>query len=356
MIRPDLQHLPVYTPGASIPGALKLASNESSLPPLPSVVAAMTEAAAGVNRYPDMAAVALRTALADWLSTQHNPLTIDNIATGNGSSALCLQTIQATCAAGDEVIFAWRSFEAYPILSRIAGATSVQVPLTEDYRHDLPAMAAAVTDATRLIFVCNPNNPTGTTITAAEFQRFMDAVPQHVHVVLDEAYVEYNQDADSPVALEFFARYPNLAVLRTLSKAYGLAGARVGYLVGHQDFVRAVNQVAIPFGVNAMAQAGALACLQPAAQEELLQRVAVTVAERQRVLEAASRINPAWSVRSEANFVWLPLSGPAAAELDAHLKQHGVVARLFAGEGVRVSVTTPEETSVLLAALESWQQ
>ena len=351
MIRSDLSQLPAYVPGASLPGALKLASNESSLAPLPAVSQVVAEAAAGVNRYPDMGAFALREAFANWLgSTWDFPLSVENIAVGNGSSALCLQSIQATCAAGDEVVFAWRSFEAYPILTRIAGARPVQVPLTDDLRHDFPAMLAALTDRTRLVMVCNPNNPTGTTITAAELDEFLSQVPADVHVVLDEAYVEYNDAQSQPNPPHLLRKYPNVAVLRTMSKAYGLAGLRLGYLVGQPDFVEALNKVAIPFGVNALAQTAGLTSLEPEAQKELRLRTQETVQQRARVLEYLAGRGDIPAIPSQANFVWLAV-GDKAAAVDDTLKQQGIVARCFPGEGVRVTCTTEQETDRLLAAL-----
>ena len=373
MVRPDLSSLPAYVPGASIEGALKLASNESSLAPLPSVARTINEATAGINRYPDMGGFTLRAKIAEWFSEQQSVseqhsnengsrFAVNNVALGNGSSALCLQSIQATCTQGDEVIFAWRSFEAYPILTRIAGAKPIQVPLTENHCHDLDAMAAAITDRTRLIFVCNPNNPSGTTITDAQLRTFLAAVPAHVQVVLDEAYVEYNRAPDQPKQHSLLRVFPNLAVCRTFSKAYGLAGLRLGYMVGEPEFIEAVNKVGIPFGVNALSQVAGVASL--AAQDELMQRVEDTVAQRARVesivaeLEARSsgagsngKMPGCLSVPSQANFVWLPL-GARSEAFDEAMKLHGIVARCFPGEGVRITVTNEDETTRLISALE----
>lgn len=373
MVRSDLSSLPAYVPGASVPGALKLASNESSLAPLPSVASFVSDATSQLNRYPDMAAVDIRTALAEFVQpagstgagTDVEPLSWANIAVGNGSSALCQQSIQATCAQGDEVVFAWRSFEAYPILTRIAGAEPVQVPLDAELRHDLDAMISAITERTKLIFVCNPNNPTGTTITSAEFAAFMDKVPERVQVILDEAYLEYDRSGDGPLAsfmeedaegaapranlARVLAAYPNLAVCRTFSKAYGLAGLRLGYMVGHAPFIEAMNKVGIPFGVNALAQAAGVASLK--AQGELLERVNATVEQRTRVLDALGEWAPELRVDSQANFVWLPV-GDAAVDLDAALKTEGIIARCFGGEGVRITITVAEEIDRLLPALE----
>ncbi|WP_459610552.1 histidinol-phosphate transaminase [Corynebacterium urogenitale] len=358
MVRSDLSSLPAYVPGATVPGALKLASNETSQGPLPSVLSLINDATSSLNRYPDMAAVDIRATLAEFVapgnSDEGNKLSWENIAVGNGSSALCQQAIQATCAQGDEVVFAWRSFEAYPILTRIAGAVPVHVPLDADLRHDLHAMAAAITDRTRLVFVCNPNNPTGTTITSEEFADFMAKVPERVHVILDEAYLEYDRSGDGPLApyvslAQALETYSNLAVCRTFSKAYGLAGLRLGYMVGHAEFIEAINKVGIPFGVNALAQAAGMASLK--AQGELLERVATTVEQRTRVLAALGEWAPDLRVESQANFVWLPV-GDKARELDAALKSEGIIARCFASEGVRITITTEEEIDRLLPALD----
>ena len=367
MVRPDLSSLPAYVPGASIEGALKLASNESALAPLPSVARSIIEAAAGINRYPDMGGFTLRAKIAEWFNEQgpepSDPsFSVENVALGNGSSALCLQSIQATCNQGDEVIFAWRSFEAYPILTRIAGANPIQIPLTEDHRHDLAAMAAAITDRTRFIFVCNPNNPSGTTITDAQLRTFLAAVPDHVQVVLDEAYVEYNHAPEQPEQRALLHDFPNLAICRTFSKAYGLAGLRLGYMVGDPEFIEAVNKVGIPFGVNALSQVAGVASLE--ARNELMQRVEDTVAQRTRVQAVIAELvvggaqagvnnnfGSSIAVPSEANFVWLPL-GEKSQAFDEEMKQRGIVVRCFPGEGVRITVTNEDETDQLITALK----
>ena len=332
MIRPDLSSLPAYVPGKRQVDALKLSSNEATQPPLPAAVDAMAAAAAGANRYPDMGAVAIREALA-----KHLGVAFEQVAVGTGSSALCQQLVQVTCADGDEVVFPWRSFEAYPIFAQVHGATPVAIPL-KDEGVDLEAMAAAITDRTRLIFICNPNNPSGSIVTRAEFAEFMAKVPAEITVALDEAYTEYLRAEDTPLATEEIAKYPNLVGLRTFSKAYGLAGLRIGYAFGQPEMIEALNKVSIPFSVNSVAQAGALASL--AAQDELKQRTDTAVVERQRVIEATG------AYPSEANFVWLPGETP---ELAAALAEQGVLVRSFP-EGIRITVTTPEETDQLLAA------
>ncbi|AGF71291.1 putative aminotransferase [Corynebacterium halotolerans YIM 70093 = DSM 44683] len=316
--------------------ALKLSSNEVTTAPLPAAVEAMTDAAAGVNRYPDMGAADLRAALAGHLEVEPGQVTV-----GCGSSALCQQLAQVTAGPGDEILFPWRSFEAYPIFARIVGATPVMIPLTEEGKHDLDAMAAAITERTKLIFLCNPNNPSGATITQDEFDRFMAQVPADVVVGLDEAYFEFNRDEDTFVATEAVKRYPNTVGLRTFSKAYGLAGARVGYAFGNPELITAIDKVAIPFAVSSVAQAGALASLNAA--DELLERTDETVVQRDRVADALG------ARPSQANFVWLPgVDSQAVAE---KLAEQGVLVRAFP-EGVRITVTTEAEADRLLAAWE----
>ncbi len=337
MIRADLTDIPTYVPGRRIDNATKLSSNEVSFAPLPAAVQAVTEAATTANRYPDMGAVELREALAE-----HLELDAEQITVGCGSSALCQQLVQATCAAGDEVIFPWRSFEAYPIFARVAGATAVPIPLVADTQgHDLEAMIAAITDRTRLIFLCNPNNPSGTTFTEAEFEAFMERVPDTIVVGLDEAYFEFNRAVDTPVSTEAVQRYANVVGLRTFSKAYGLAGLRIGYAFGNPEIINAMNKVAIPFAVSSVAQAAAIASLNSA--DELLERTEEVVVERQRAAQALG------AAPSQANFIWLP--GDNAAQLAEQLAAQGVVIRAFP-EGARITITTAEDTEKLLTAWE----
>lgn len=333
MIRPDLNKIQAYRPGKKLADALKLSSNEVTFGPLPEALDAIRREANNANRYPDMGGAALRAALA-----VHLDLPADSITIGTGSSALCQQLVQATCLPGDEVIYAWRSFEAYPLFVAVVGATSVQVPLDDEYRHDLPAMLDAITDNTKLIFVCNPNNPTGTTVTHGEFVDFMRKVPAHVTVALDEAYFEYNRAADQPNSARLVRQFPNLVGLRTFSKAYGLASFRVGYAFGAPEIIEALNKVAVPFGVGGAAQAAAVASL--AHKEILLQRTNDVVKQRGRV---ASHIG---AVASESNFVWVPHAD--AADLGARLSTAGAVTRVFPGEGVRVTITNNEEMTKFL--------
>ena len=340
IVRADISEIPSYVPGKRLADALKLSSNEVTHPPLPAAVAAMAEAATTANRYPDMGATDLVHAIA-----KHLKLRPEQVAVGCGSSALCQQLVQITCKTGDEVVFPWRSFEAYPIFARVAGATPRSVPLTADHRVDLPALAAAITPATRLVFVCNPNNPTGTTITKREFEEFMTVVPPTTLVALDEAYFEFVRTQDTPMGTEVVVKHKNVVALRTFSKAYGLAGVRVGYAFGNPAIIAALNKVAIPFGVSAVAQAGAIASLAGAAQ--LLERTNETVSERDRMARAIG------AIPSEANFVWLPTK--TAATLAQQLANQGVIIRAFP-EGVRITVTDHAEANRFLAAWNSITQ
>lgn len=340
-VRTDLDAIPSYVPGATIAGAVKLASNEITFGPLPSVAAAIAEAAVGANRYPDITSRALVEKLADFLGVAP-----ENVTAGCGSVALCQQLVQALCAPGDEVIFGWRSFEAYPIISRIAHAVPVTVPNLEDGRLDLEAIASAVTDRTRLIFVCTPNNPTGPAVSRTELSAFLDQIPERVTVALDEAYYEYMRSED-PVdgVAEAMAR-TNVVSLRTFSKAYGLAGIRVGYLVGQPEVVVPASKMVLPFSVSSLAQVAGIACLD--AGDELRARTNTVVAERARVREAL--LGAGFNVPdSQANFVWLPL-GEKAAKFDAHCREHLVVVRCFAGDGVRVTIGDQEENDRFLTA------
>lgn len=340
-VRSDLDAIPAYIPGASVPGAVKLASNETTAGPLPSVAAAIAEAAAGANRYPDITAGALVDRLADFLDVPTG-----NVTAGCGSVALCQQLVQAVCAPGDEVVFGWRSFEAYPIIARIAHAVPIAVPNRDDGSLDLDAIVATVTDRTRLIFVCTPNNPTGPAVTRAELLGFLDRVPERVTVALDEAYYEYMRSEDPVDGVAEAMSRPNVVSLRTFSKAYGLAGLRVGYLIGPAELVVPVAKMVVPFSVSSLAQAAGIACLE--AGDELRARTDAVVAERSRV--RASLLDMGHAVPdTQANFVWLPL-GDAAAGFDAHCREHLVVTRCFAGDGVRVSIGDPEENDRFLTA------
>jgi histidinol-phosphate aminotransferase len=341
--RETIGNLPAYkqgvAPGDS--GAFKLSSNENPFGPLPSVVASIAEALDTIHLYPSMAAPEITARIAERFAVQP-----ENLAFGAGSVEVASQLIHASAGTGDEVIFAWRSFEAYPILVQIAGATPVPVPLTADERHDLPAMARAITARTRLIFVCNPNNPTGATVTTAELHAFMALVPTNVLVVVDEAYVHFNTDPDSAIGIDFFNRYPNVAVLHTFSKAYGLAGLRLGYAIAPAAVAANLRRVCVPFAVTDLAQRAAVASLN--AEAELTVRIDAIVAERARVLEGLRAIGMTVA-DSHANFVWLR-TGEDTDRINAVLVDNGILARAFPGEGIRVSIGSAKANDRFLQA------
>lgn len=341
-LRKALADLPPYVPGARAPigaAAYKLSSNENPYPPLPAVVAALADAAMDVNRYPDMYATELTAAIAGSLGVG-----AESVVTGNGSVAVLAHVLAAVCEPGDEVVLPWRSFEAYPIAVTLAGAVGVPVPLAAGGRLDLEALAAAVTPRTRVVLVCTPNNPTGPAVHADELATFLDAVPSDVLVVLDEAYVEFVRDPQAADGLAAFAAHPNVVVLRTFSKAYGLAGLRVGYAVARPRLAAGIRAASTPFGVSSLAQHAAIVSLQSVG--ELMARVDAIVVERDRMLGGLRA--QGWDVPdSQANFVWLPL-GDQASSFAAAAGRAGVLVRPFAGDGVRVSVGEPEATDLLL--------
>lgn len=341
--RPGLEAVPAYRQGRSAPaGASKLSSNESPHPPLASVVAAVQDRLGTINRYPDMSAAALRDALAARYDVDAALVTV-----GAGSVELAAQLIHAVAGEGDEVMFAWRSFEAYPSLVRIAGAVPVAVPLDAEHAHDLDAMLAAITPRTRAIFVCNPNNPTGTVVSAAELERFVAAVPHDVLVVIDEAYVHFDRTDSYGAGIELFRRHPHVAVLHTFSKAYGLAGLRIGYAIAPREVADNQRKVAVPFGVTDLAQTAARASLD--AEDELAVRIEEVVAQRDRL--QALLVDAGWpAVASQANFVWVP-AGERTSELEALLHEGGVIARAFPGEGVRISSGSIDDIDRVAATL-----
>jgi histidinol-phosphate aminotransferase len=345
-VREDLAGIPDYIPGRKIPGAIILSSNEVPGRPPDAILTAIAEAAGDVNRYPQMGCDDLMARLSDTLD-----ITPDRLAVGCGSVSLCQQLIQAMCRPGDEVVFSWRSFEAYPILTQVVGATARKVPLTADQRQDVDGLLAAITAATRLVFVCNPNNPTGTVVTADELNRLLENVPDHVLVVLDEAYREFVTDPAVPDGFQLASTRDNVAVLRTFSKAYGLAGARAGYCVAPPNVAEGVRKVVIPFSVNKLAQAAAIASLDAA--DELLARCANVIKERARVYAELRAIG--YEVPpSQGNFLWLPL-GERTTAFNEHCVDHKVLVRSFAGDGSRVTVGLPEENDAFLAAARSFE-
>lgn len=350
-LRAAVAALPAYVPGARVApgsGAWKLSSNENPYPPLESVRATITRAAGEVNRYPDMFATDLVGRIAEHVGVEPA-----GVVVGTGSVSVLGHVLQAVVEPGDEVVYAWRSFEAYPIYAAIAGATSVTVPVTADGRHDLPAMAAAVTPRTKVVLVCTPNNPTGPAVHTDELTEFLAAVGPEVLVVIDEAYLEFVRDDAVPDAVTLLRDHPNVAVLRTFSKAYGLAGLRVGYALARKDLATAIRSASTPFGVSGIAQAAALASLEPAAQAELLERVDALVTERSRVTDALA--DQGWELpRTEANFVWFDL-GEDTMRRAAQATEAGVLVRPFAGDGIRVSIGEREANDAFLQVAATWR-
>ncbi len=349
--RDNVGKIPAYVPGrppTARPGltSYKLSSNENPYPPLPGVVEAASAVVAQMNRYPDMGAVGLYDALSARFGVP-----VANLSTATGSVALIYQILQAFCDPGDEVVYAWRSFEAYPIAITAAAATSVPVAVTATGEHDLDAMAAAVTDRTKVVLVCTPNNPTGPSVTQTALLDFLAKVPPHVLVVVDEAYVEFVRMVDAVDGLAVHRRFANVVVTRTFSKAYGLANFRVGYAMAHESVAAALRAVSLPFGVSGVAQAAAVASL--AAEAELLARVEDLVAERTRVWDALTGMG--WEIpAAQGNFVWFPL-GERTLDFAAACQEAGVTVRPFAGDGARVSIGETEANDRILEVARAFR-
>jgi histidinol-phosphate aminotransferase len=350
--RSALQAMRTYTPGRSaeaamqeysLSSAIKLASNEVSLAPLASVQAVIAQAAAEVNRYPEHTAPELKHRLAEVLGVDPTW-----VGVGCGSVAIIQQLFLAFVDPGDEVAFPWRSFEAYPIDAAQADAVARLVPLRRE-SFDMSALADVVNGRTRLVLLASPNNPTGSAVRRGELDAFLERVPPTTLVVIDEAYHEFVTGADVPDGLDYVRRFDNVAVLRTFSKAYGLAGLRVGYVVARPEVIDALEKVRAPFSVNLVAQRAALASLD--AWDELADRCRSIVAERGRVAQALRRRG--FSVpESQGNFIFLP-SGDVTVDLVAATERHGVVTRGFAGDGIRVTVGQPDENEQFLDAFDA---
>src|SRR3954470_1074232 len=347
-----LRRIPVY-PAAdayAVPDDVAMmASNESPDPPLPAVVEAITRALGGLHRYPDPSSSRLRGALSGRYGVPAS-----RIAVGNGSVDILMAAGEALLEPGAEIVYAWPSFSVYPHLPAASGATAIQVPLDDRHRHDLDAMAREITVATRMVVVCNPNNPTSTALPLADIAAFVERVPPDVAVILDEAYCEFNLLDDPDASVDLLERHPNLVLLRTFSKAYALAALRVGYaLCGSEAFVRAVHQVRQPFVCNGVAQAAAVEALRHS--DAVADRVERTVAARVEIDSGLERlgITPA---DSQANFCWFDLpEGSDEAEVVAGLSERGVLVRAGGALGrdgaLRVTYGTTEQNQRFLAAL-----
>ena len=347
-----VEAIPVY-PAAKSYGfegdLVKLASNETPYPPPPAVLEAVQAATAGLNRYPDPTATLLRRRLAE-----RHGVPQAKVAVGNGSCEILLAAAQAMLEPGAEIVYAWPSFSMYPHLAAMTGARALAVPLAEDGRHDLEALAREVTVATRIVLVCNPNNPTATALSVEEIDAFVVGLPRHVLVIVDEAYVEFSVLQDPDESLPLLARHPNVVLLRTFSKVYGLCGLRAGYALGPESFRLAVDRVRQPFSVNALAQAAAAEAVRH--QDEVERRVERTVIERLHVQDEIAERGLAVS-DSQANFSWVALGEDRdEAAVYAGLASRGVIVRegtaLGAPGHLRVTYGTRGENDRFLAALD----
>jgi histidinol-phosphate aminotransferase len=348
--RPAVQSLPAYRPGKDakqaeaehgISDAIKLASNETPWGPVPSVIAAIEDAAPRINRYADHRASALRERLADWIGVG-----VDQVTAGCGSVGLLQQLLLSYVDPGDEVLYPWRSFEVYPVYTRLVGGTEVTVPLKDD-RFDLPSVAAASTPRTKLVILSNPNNPTGTAQPMSEIRELLGAVHADCIVVVDEAYREFMSPGLGDPVTDLLPDHPNLVVLRTFSKAQGLAALRVGYAIAHPEVIETIDKTLFPFAVNGLAQVAAMAAID--AHTEVMERVGFIIDERSRISMALAEAG--WRMPDpEANFVYLPL-GSLTEEVYLEMERQGVVTRPFAGEGIRVTIGTAEENDRFLRTL-----
>ncbi len=346
-----IKNLSPYVPGKpieelerelGISGSIKLASNENPLGPSPKAVAAVKKALEGLNRYPDGSGFALTQALAEKCGVDAGQVVL-----GNGSNELIELAVRAFVQPGDEVLSADPSFVVYGMITQAAGGTNVVVPC-KDLRHDLDAMADHITPRTRIVFIANPNNPTGTINTATEMDRFLERVPDHVLVAVDEAYCEYVTHADYPDSLDLLKAGRNILALRTFSKIYGLAGLRIGYGVTKPGIAEFLNKVRQPFNTNALAQVGALAAL--ADRKHVEKSIALNNEGKQFLARSFQRLGVHY-VPTEANFILFETQQDAAAVYDSLLK-NGVIVRPLGGNRLRVTIGLPEENQRFIAELE----
>lgn len=349
--RPAVDQLPAYRPGKAaaqaeaehgITDAIKLASNENPDPPVAGIVAAVAAAAAEANRYADHRATAVRERIGAWLDVP-----VDGVTVGAGSVGLLQQLFLTYVDPGDEVLYPWRSFEVYPVYTRLMGGREVTTPLTADHAFDLDALAAAITPTTRMVLLATPNNPTGTALSTADLRALLDVIHPSTVVVVDEAYREFLDPSFGDPVHDLVPHHPNVVVTRTFSKAHGLAGIRVGYAIGHPEVIAAIDKTLFPFAVSAPAQAAAIAAID--AEDEIADRVQRIVAERARVVTALTQ--EGWHLPdAQANFVFLPL-GAATDEVYLAIERRGVVTRPFSGEGIRVTIGSPEQNDRFLGVL-----
>jgi len=346
-----LEDIPVYPAAESYggdDGLIKLASNETPWGPPPAVIGVIQGQLESLNRYPDPAKSLLRRRI-----SERYDVPIAKVAVGNGSCEILLAAADALLEPGAEIVYAWPSFSMYPHLAAQAGARAVTVPLDADGVHDLEAMAREVNASTRLVLICNPNNPTATALAIEEIDAFMADLPRHVAVILDEAYVEFNLMQDPGESIDLLARHSNLVVLRTFSKIYGLCGLRAGYAIGSEAFRLAVDRVRQPFSVNALAQAAAAEAIRNV--DEVERRVEHTVIERVHV-ESELAERGLDTTESQANFSWVSLGDRDEEAVVAGLADRGVLVRAGAALGeegrLRVTYGTREQNNRFLAALD----
>lgn len=349
-LRTALDGIPSYKAGQRPPEhpgrrSYKLSSNENHHEPLPEILAAIEAALPQIHRYPDYAS----TALVDAIAVRFD-VPAEQVAVGTGSVGMLQQLFQVTCGPGDGVVFGWRSFEAYPIMAQIVGATAQRVDLDADDRHDLDAMARAIDETTRLVLVCNPNNPTGTAVDEEQLAGFIERVPSDVLIVLDEAYCEFVDPDRVPDGLRWQRQHGNVAVLRTFSKAHGLAALRVGFCIASEPVADALRKVQVPFGVSTLAQAAGIAALHN--EGALMERVHA-IREQRDVLDARLRDLGLHPAQSQANFLWLRL-GQQSGAFAAACQEAGLSVRPFEGEGVRITIGEPEANAALLEVAAAW--
>lgn len=349
-VRPAVAALASYRPGKAasqvedehgIEDAIKLASNENPWSPVPGVLQAITDAAMGVNRYADNSAADVRAAIAQWLGVDNARVTV-----GCGSSGLLQQLFTTYVDPGDEVVFPWPSFEIYPVFSTLADASKVAVPLV-DFAFDLDAVAAAVTEKTKLVILATPNNPTGVATPMSKVAQLLEAIPDDVIVVIDEAYREFSDPALGDPVVDLQPHHDNVVVTRTFSKAFGLAGLRSGYGVAHPEVIEQLDKVRLPFSVNNLAQAGMLAAIEH--ETEAMVNVQTLLRERARMVEGLDAAGVV-HVASQANFIFVP-TGEATESIAVAMEKQGVVTRPFPGFGLRITIGSPEQNDRCLAAL-----
>jgi histidinol-phosphate aminotransferase len=349
--RPAVDLMPAYRPGKGaaqaeaehgITNAIKLASNENPLPLIQSIVDAVAATAKGANRYADHRATAVRERLATRLD-----LGVEQVTVGAGSVGLLQQLFLTYVDPGDEVVYPWRSFEVYPVYTQLMAGIAVTTPLTEAHAFDLDAVAAAVTDRTKLVVLATPNNPTGTALSTADMADLLDGISPATIVVIDEAYREFLDPSLGDPVRDLIPRYRNVVVTRTFSKAQGMAGIRAGYAIADPEVVSAIDKTLFPFAVSALAQVAAIAAIDAAA--EIDARVADILSERARVITELTAAG--WKLPdAQANFVYLPI-GERTDEVYLGLERRGVVTRPFSNEGIRVTISTPEENNRFLHTL-----